>query len=313
MTTQVQKPLPKALPPPGAEQKPAVKSNPTLREYLEERASHLAELAGGMIEAKKLIKTALLAERRNSKLAECSLPSVFESLLALAEAGLEPDGVEAALVPYSGTCQAQAMYQGIVKILYSSGMVKDVSAKIVYSNEVSGGRFKYEDGSEPWVKHEPLISNRGVPIAAYAIIRLMTGGHIQDVMSKDDVELIRVGSKGAAKPDSPWNKHPLEMWKKTVFRRISKFAPKSDKLRAALAIYGEPEEREAIETTATEVKSGNDGLESIARAALGEGAIKETIPEAPAVETTATRAEPTAEEIAEIRAAEAAEARGGKA
>lgn len=190
--------------------------------------------------ARKVVKTALISRRdpKKKQLRECTLESFGIALCQLTEAGLEPDGVEAALVPYGKIVQAQTMFQGMVKLLYGSGMVKDVDAAIVYAKELEQGRFQEVRGGKPNIIHRPLYTDRGPPVLAYAVIRLLTGGVIFDVMNEEDILKRRASSKAyAANPkESPWSTWPEEMWKKTPLRRLAKRAPKSEQLRKALAI-----------------------------------------------------------------------------
>jgi len=239
----------------------------SFEKYATLRVNHLEPLAAGLVDPKKAIKAAVMAEYVNPKLKNCTNASKFMALVKLTEAGLEPDGVEAALVPYGTKCEAVPMYQGICKLLYSSGMVKAVTAEIVWSNEIAQGRFKYRKGADPWIDHEPLLEHRGNPIGAYAVIQLTTGGVLCDFMNAEELEKIKEKSPGSKRDDSPWRTHPLEMWKKSPLRRISKLGPKSQQLRAALKLL----EAQTIETTALPVApTANAQLAQVARAALAE-------------------------------------------
>lgn len=228
-------------PPQGQQgQKPAEEGF-SLRKHLEARIPYIAEMASGSIDPKKVVATTLLMVQKkgNDALAKAAWDnpqSLLLALLQLTELGLEADGVEAALIPYAGEVTAQTMFQGLVKLLYGSGMVKDVYADVVYANEVAVGRFRYQKGSKPYIHHEPLLKDRGEPIAAYAVMHLMTGGAVLDVMTAEEIEKAKASSKTATKSDSPWQKWPMEMWKKTALKRLSKVGPKSESLRKALAL-----------------------------------------------------------------------------
>lgn len=193
------------------------------------------------------------------------------ALCQLTESGLEPDGVEAALVPFKGEVTAMPMFQGLAKLLYSSGLVRDVYADVFYEGEVKTGRFRYRKGSTPEIHHEPIIGSeaeRGNPLGAYAVVHLQTGGLLVDVMNADEIEERRAVSRSADNDKGPWKNWPLEMWKKTVFRRLAKTAPKSDQLRKALAIDSTDFDVEAqvVSREPAQARSGTSGL----KATLGQ-------------------------------------------
>lgn len=250
----------------------------------------IAELAGEMIDPKKVVKTAILMRRKQPKLRECSPESLVMALCQLTESGLEPDGVEAALVPFKGEVTAIPMFQGFAKLLYSSGLVKDVYADVFHEAEVKSGRFRYRKGTAPEIHHEPIIGNaaeRGEPLGAYAVVHLATGGILVDVMNADEIEERRDVSKTGHSEDGPWAKWPLEMWKKTVFRRLAKTAPKSDQLRKALAIDSTDFDVEA-QVVAREPARGTSGLRNVV-GQLSSPTVKEKIEPATPKATAAAR------------------------
>jgi recombination protein RecT len=270
MATQAQQPQ---QPKPQAQAKPPDPMT-DLRAYLESRKQHLTDVADGMIKAEQMVKVTLFAARKNSKLLECHFDSVFLALMKLAEAGLEPDGVEAALVPYGSECQAIEMYRGVCKLLYSSGMVKDVYADVFFSNEIDRGCYRFRKGSKSYVHHEPLLKDRGEVMGAYAVIHTITGGTLIDEMNVEDIERIRKFSK-AKRDDSPWVVHWNEMAKKTVLKRCSKTGPQSKQLRALARLEGEEIEAEVVGRE--EFPPGTAGLRAAVARQLETPTVKETI------------------------------------
>lgn len=289
-------------------QPPKVDQVADLQKFLMERKQHLADVAGGMVKGEQMVKIALMASRKNPALLSCAFDSIFLALLNLAEAGLEPDGVEAALVPYKGECQAQTMYKGFCKLLYSSGMVKDVYADVFYENEVAQGHYRFRKGSKPFVHHEPLLKDRGDVAGAYAVIHTITGGVLVDQMSVDDIERIRKFSK-ATYAGNPWATHWNEQAKKTVLKRCAKTGPQSKQLRAVSRIEGEEIEAELI--SSEELPRGTAGVRAAVARQLQTPTQKERI-ETPAERETVPvqhSTEPSEEDLAEAQAREAEEAR----
>ena len=90
---------------------------------------------------------------------------------------------------------------------------------------------EYSFGLEPTLKHVPALSDRGDPIAFYAMFRTKDGGYGFEVMSMDDMrQHARRYSK--AYDSGPWQTSFEEMAKKTVLKRVLKYAPlKSDFVR----------------------------------------------------------------------------------
>lgn len=269
MALQSRPPAQQQKPPPQGQQQEPEKEKLDLRKHLEARIPYLTEIASGMVDPKKVISTALMMVYRkgNEKLAEAAWEnpkSLLFSLLQLTELNLDPDGVEAALIPYKGEVTAQPMYQGLIKLLYGSGMVKDVYADIAYANEIATGRFRYQKGSKPFIHHEPLFVDRGASVGAYAVMHLMTGGVILDFMPAEEIAKAKAVSKSASREDGPWVQWPMEQWKKTVLKRISKVGPKSDSLRKALAL----DYRDVIEGeghTLDEDQAARGGVEQLQR------------------------------------------------
>ena len=94
----------------------------------------------------------------------------------------------------------------------------------MYENDV----FEYSYGLEPSLKHIPASENRGAATFVYAVFRTKDGGFGFEVMSMDDCrEHAKRYSK--AYSNGPWQTNFEEMAKKTVLKRVLKYAPlKSD-------------------------------------------------------------------------------------
>jgi len=182
-----------------------------------------------------VVRIIVSAMVRQQQLFSCSRESLWASVMRSLEIGLLPDGIEAALVPYKGVCTFQPMYQGLVKLATNAGATV-LPPVIVHANE----KFKMQLGSNPPFVHEPLPpSTRGEAIGAYAVC-MVNDFPVGEFMWLEEINAVRDKSSGyvASKKygkDSPWTTHPAEMQKKTVFKRLCKYLPKSAELAQAVA------------------------------------------------------------------------------
>ena len=95
-----------------------------------------------------------------------------------------------------------------------------IDAQTVYEND----EFEYELGMDPVLKHKPARTNRGNPIYFYATFKLTNGGQGFQVMSIEDVQ---AHAKKYSKTynNGPWQTNFEEMAKKTVLKKLLKYAP----------------------------------------------------------------------------------------
>ncbi len=156
--------------------------------------------------------------------------------MTAAQLGLEPNTPlgQAYLIPYKNKgvleCQFQIGYKGLIDLAYRSGEVEIIQAQVAFEND----EFDYELGLDPKLKHKPAKENRGKPIYYYAIFKTKSGGYGFEVMSFHDIKLhAKKYSQSYSSEYSPWQKNFDEMAKKTVLKRVLKYAPlKSDFVRA---------------------------------------------------------------------------------
>jgi len=102
-----------------------------------------------------------------------------------------------------------------------------IQTHIVREND----EFTFSFGLEPTLKHIPAHDDRGGSVYVYAIFRTKDGGCGFDVMSIDDVRAF-AQQYSKSYGSGPWQTNFEEMAKKTVLKRVLKYAPlKSDFLR----------------------------------------------------------------------------------
>lgn len=190
-----------------------------------------------VITPERFTRIALTAYSRNEKLQECTAESFLGSMMQAAQLGVEPNTPlgQAYLIPYRNKgvmeVQFQLGYRGMIDLAYRSGEVQNIQAHEVYENDT----FEYELGLEPKLKHIPALKDRGNVILYYAVFKLTNGGVGFEVMSKEDVEAF-AKKKSKTYGTGPWQSDFDAMAKKTLVKRLLKFAPlKSDFVRAVTA------------------------------------------------------------------------------
>lgn len=190
-----------------------------------------------VITPERFTRIALTAYSRNEKLQECTAESFLGSMMQAAQLGVEPNTPlgQAYLIPYRNKevmeVQFQLGYRGMIDLAYRSGEVQNIQAHEVYENDT----FEYELGLEPKLRHIPALKDRGEVILYYAVFKLTNGGVGFEVMSKEDVEAF-AKKKSKTYGTGPWQSDFDAMAKKTLVKRLLKFAPlKSDFVRAVTA------------------------------------------------------------------------------
>lgn len=218
-----------------AQKKPEQKS---MQQYIKSMEGEIKKALPSVITPERFTRIVLSAISVNPKLGSCTPASFLGAMMTSAQLGLEvntPLG-QAYVLPYSnkGTLEAQFQlgYKGLIDLAYRSGEVESIQAHVVYEND----DFSCEYGLEPKLVHKPADTNRGEAIKVYAVFKTKSGGFGFEVMSMEDVRKHAAKySKAYSSNFSPWKTSFEEMAKKTVLKRVLKYAPlKSDFVRAAV-------------------------------------------------------------------------------
>lgn len=189
-----------------------------------------------VITPERFTRMVLTALSTTPRLQECTPKSFLGAMMMAAQLGVEPNTPlgQAYLIPYKNhgvlECQFQIGFKGLIDLAYRSGEVTDISAHAVHENDV----FEYELGLTPKLRHVPAMKERGEVVMYYAVFHTKSGGYGFEVMSRDDViQHMNEFSKAAGKGFSPWQTHFDEMAKKTVVKKVLKYAPlKTEFMRA---------------------------------------------------------------------------------
>lgn len=210
----------------------------SMKDYIKAMEGEIKKALPSVITPERFTRMTLSAISVNPTLAQCTPKSFLGAMMSAAQLGLEPNTPlgQAYLIPYKNRgveeCQFQIGYKGMVDLAYRSGEVELVQAQIVYANDT----FECEYGLEPKLKHIPASKDRGEAVKVYALFKTKAGGYGFEVMSMDDVkEHAKKYSQAYGSAYSPWAKNFEEMAKKTVLKKVLKYAPmKSDFVRAVV-------------------------------------------------------------------------------
>ena len=181
--------------------------------------------------------------RKTPKLMDCDKTSIGAAILTSAQLGLLPDvNGQCYLIPFKRECQLIIGYQGLIDLAYRTNKIESIRSDVVCEKD----EFDYQEGMNPTLYHKRnLREKRGKPYAVYAIAKIVDGGQVYVVLSKEEVEAVKKSSKASGSSFSPWNgDFETEMWKKTAVRRLSKMLPKSIELIEALDFDNKQYERD---------------------------------------------------------------------
>jgi recombination protein RecT len=173
----------------------------------------------------------MTAVTANPKLATCTPQSFIGAVMNAAQLGLEPNTPlgQAYLIPYGNQCQFQVGYKGLIQLARNSGQISLIKAYTVYKND----DFSYELGLDPSIHHVPATGDRGPAIAYYAFYKTKDGDFDFEVMTKEEV--LAHKEKYVKAKNSPWNTEFDEMAKKTVLKKVLKYAPLATETQRAIS------------------------------------------------------------------------------
>lgn len=208
-------------------------AKPTMQQYIKQMEGEIRKALPSVLTPERFTRITLSALSSNPRLQECTPQSFLGAMMTAAQLGVEPNTPlgQAYLIPFKNhgvmETQFQLGYKGMIDLAYRSGEISTIQAHVVYAND----RFSYSFGLNPTLEHIPATADRGEPTHVYAVFRTKDGGFGYDVMSMDDVRHhARKYSKSYG--NGPWQTNFEEMAKKTVLKRVLKYAPlKSDFVR----------------------------------------------------------------------------------
>ena len=190
--------------------------------FLDANRAKIAERCAKLIDPAKLTRICvqLVNDDKSGKLRQCTQDSFLAALLDCLSCGLLPTHGRGQLIPYGSEVKFQIGYQGILELAARAG----ITAKpyLIFEDD----DFDWTAGTDEAITHKPNFRARRTPetlIGAYVVATYPDGSKRFEVMTKDEIDAIRDRSKAGA--NGPWKTDYLEMAKKTVIRRASKYWP----------------------------------------------------------------------------------------
>lgn len=170
--------------------------------------------------------------------------SLISSIKNVGLSGLTLDPVQKLgyLLPRKGKVYFQASYMGKKELLVRSGVVKDIEAQIVYSDD----EFEYEKGLNPVLRHKPKVfapRQKENIVGGYWIATLVNGTTMFEAVNKDFVNKIMARSESVKSgKSSPWDTDYESMFRKTLINQAFKFLPKTGISESMLKVIGSDNE-----------------------------------------------------------------------
>ena len=220
---------------------PAVRDSSPVQQFKEElelRKKMFGTMLPAHVPVEKFTSNILAAVTMTPALLKCDRGTLFKSAMVAANLGLMVDPVlgHAYLIPYGSVVQCIPGYKGLIHLARQSGEIASLYAHEVYENDT----FDMELGTNKRIIHKPLLTGeRGALIGVYAAWSYskaidQSGKLAMDFeyMTIADIEAIRNRSK--AGNSGPWKTDYVQMARKTVIRRASKYLPLSVQRAAVL-------------------------------------------------------------------------------
>ena len=193
----------------------------TIKDYIKMYESQIARALPNVITPERFSRMVLTAITKTPKLAECTPESFMGAMLTAAQ-----------LIPDESKCEFQIGYKGLLELAHRSGELKTLEAHCVYEND----EFSVEYGLNPNLIHKPCFKDKGELLGIYAVYHTNNGGYAFEFMSKEDIENHRNQySKSYKSASSAWQTDFESMAKKTVIKRLLKYAPLKTEFVRAIA------------------------------------------------------------------------------
>lgn len=205
----------------------------TVRQMLIRMGPEIQKALPKHMDADRLARISLTVIRQTPQLLECSPVSLMAAVMQSAQLGLEPGLLgHCYIIPYKKEATFQMGYKGMIDLCRRSGDFQSIYAHEVHEND----EFDYCYGLHKDLKHKPAMQDRGNVTGYYACYHLKDGGYDFLFMSKQDVEFHRNRySPSWQKGFSPWATEFDEMAKKTVIKKLLKYAPVSIEMQKQIA------------------------------------------------------------------------------
>jgi recombination protein RecT len=214
------------------------KGKKTIQDLIKVMAPEIKKALPAVITPERFTRMVLSALSKTPELQQCSPQSFLGAMMTAAQLGLEPNTPlgQAYILPFRNhgkyECQFQIGYQGLLELAWRTERIASFQVECIYSND----ELEYELGLKPVLKIKPAAGDRGEVTHYYAIIKMKDDAEIFAVMSKDEIiNHAKKYSQSFNSSFSPWKTSFDEMAKKTVLKRVLKYAPKASEFARAVA------------------------------------------------------------------------------
>lgn len=203
-------------------------------EFLGGMKSQIANVLPKHLTPDRVIQMAATIIHRNPAIAKCSTVSLIGAVMQASILGFPPvDSLGYCyFVPYGKDVQFQIGYKGFIELSRRSGQIKMVYAEVVRQ----GDEFTCELGLEPKLTHKPKFDSSKPMTHTYAVAHFTDGGYNFVVLSKSDVERLRMrnaSQRGAAA--GAWATDYDAMAKAKALKQLSKYLPLNIDIQSAIA------------------------------------------------------------------------------
>ena len=208
----------------------------SIKQWITAMEPEIKKALPSVITPERFTRMAMTALSTNPKLGECTPQSFMGALMNAAQLGLEPNTPlgQAYLIPFSNSkknpktgqwdkvmeAQFQLGYKGLIDLAHRSGEFREIYAVVAYEND----DFSYSFGLDRKLNHVPANGDRGNPTHVYAVYKLTNGGFGFEVMTIDEVRK-HANRFSKTVNNGPWQTDFEEMAKKTVLKKVLKYAP----------------------------------------------------------------------------------------
>lgn len=192
--------------------------------YLMGMKDRVAMVLPKHLTAERIISMAATTIAKNPKIADCTPASLLGSVMQASILGFPP--VEALgycyFVPYKKQIQFQIGYKGLIELARRSGKIKMVYAEVVRE----GDEFEVAMGLEPRLEHKPRFDSSKPLQYVYAVCHFNDGGYNFVVLSRSDIERLRMRSPMQdANPSGAWATDYDAMAKAKALKQLAKYMP----------------------------------------------------------------------------------------
>ena len=201
---------------------PLIRNANNLSAYLTANRTTIEQAGAGKIDTDRVIKycARLVESPKNRDLLHCTLRSFTLALCECLALGISPEMGRGCFIPADGEVSFVLGYQGMLELAARSGI------HVRAHNVFKGDKFEWYAGADERIVHEPNIEIRRCEetfLCAYCV-STAGGKPAYDVMLKNEIDAVR---DRAGEFNMAWASDYLEMARKTVVRRASKFWPLS--------------------------------------------------------------------------------------